>query len=104
MRRQDKFKEQLDRLQTLLKGAKDWINLSREHFLDALSASLEVMHEPGIMPMNPADVARDPETAKYRFPALDREEHDLTWAATLDSLRVPRDRDQKIQEWRRTAL
>jgi SNF2 family DNA or RNA helicase len=101
-RRQGKLKEQLDRLQTLLKGAKDWINLSQGHFLDALSASLEVMHEPGIKPINAADATSDPETAKYRFPALDRD-HDLTWASTLDSLRVPRDRDQKIQDWRRTA-
>jgi hypothetical protein len=38
------------------------------------------------------------------FPPLDRRaETDPSWAATLDTLRVPRRPDQKIAEWRRDA-
>ena len=43
--------------------------------------------------------------AKYTFPAIDqREGADPTWAAaTLDSLRKPRETGQRPWEWRRTA-
>lgn len=40
----------------------------------------------------------------WRFPPLDaRERTDPSWAATLDTLRAPRKRDQKLTEWRREA-
>ena len=40
----------------------------------------------------------------FEFPALDqREGADPTWADTLDTLRAPRDRDQKLWEWRRAS-
>jgi len=40
----------------------------------------------------------------WTFPALDRKERaDPTWASTLDTLRAPRKRDQKLADWRREA-
>jgi SNF2 family DNA or RNA helicase len=40
----------------------------------------------------------------YRFPAIDeRSGADPTWAETMDTLRVPRKRDQKLWDWRREA-
>ena len=46
----------------------------------------------------------DPGQATWTFPALDRRTGaDPTWAATLDTLRPPRRRDQKLADWRREA-
>jgi hypothetical protein len=41
---------------------------------------------------------------RFLFPALDRRDGgDATWADTLDALRAPRRRDQKLWEWRRES-
>src|SRR5690606_14005744 len=40
----------------------------------------------------------------WMFPALDRRvAADPSWAATLDTLRAPRKRDEKLADWRRSA-
>ncbi len=45
-----------------------------------------------------------PKLPRSLFPALDRREGaDPTWADTMDTLRVPRARDQKPWEWRRVS-
>ena len=75
-----------------------------EPFRDALSGALELL---GAEPL-----ARDSGgngggqgRATWTFPALDRRTGaDPTWAATLDTLRPPRRRDQKLADWRREAL
>jgi hypothetical protein len=40
----------------------------------------------------------------FKFPAIDqRSGADPTWAETMDTLRVPRKRDQKLWDWRHTS-
>ncbi len=57
--------------------------------------------------MRPRIAAADPlkpSGSQFVFPALDaRSGADPTWADTLDTLRVPRESDQKLWEWRREA-
>ena len=95
---------QVERLEGMLKLSKDWIGLDDRHFRDALSASLEVLGAGAIQPLDAAEAARDPATARWEIPALDeRMGGDPTWAATLDSLRAPRRKGQAPWEWRREA-
>ncbi len=58
----------------------------------ALSCALDLSGWPALAPAG---------DGRYVFPALD--EHDPTWTATLDSLRPPRPRDQRLWDWRRGA-
>ena len=70
-----------------------------EPFRNALSCSLELL---GAEPL--AETADEEGRRIWTFPPLDRRaETDPSWAATLDTLRVPRKRDQKLPEWRREA-
>ena len=102
--RQQELDAQLERLRGLLDSSKRHLGLEDRHFRDALCASLELL---GAEPLAPADAdaaVKDPATARWVFPALDqRAGADPTWAATLDTLRPPRRRDQKPWEWRREA-
>ena len=74
-----------------------------ESFRDALSCALELL---GAEPLA-RDGASDGGVAgqeTWTFPALERRTGaDPTWAATLDTLRPPRRRDQKLADWRREA-
>lgn len=102
--REPKLAGQIEVLQRLLATSQEWIGLDDHHFRDALSASLVLM---GAEPMKPVDlkeVAEDSSTARWFLPALDkREGADPTWATTLDTLRPPRKRNQKLWEWRGEA-
>ena len=68
-------------------------------FREALSCSLELLGAP------PLTERKDEEGRPvWTFPALDRRAAtDPSWAATLDTLRVPRKSDQKLVDWRRVA-
>lgn len=102
--RRAKLTGQVERLEGLLKASKDWIGLDDRHFRDALSASLEILGADAIEPLDAAAAAHDPATARWEIPALDeRMGADPTWAATLDSLRAPRQKGQAPWEWRREA-
>jgi superfamily II DNA or RNA helicase len=98
--RQVALREQIDRLRTQLEASKESIGFDKEHFRSALSCALEVM---GAQPLKSVD--RDtPGQSQYTFPALDqREGADPTWADTMDTLRAPRERDQKWWAWRRES-
>ncbi|MFI5457262.1 MAG: helicase, partial [Isosphaerales bacterium] len=101
--RQEDLEAQIHRLQGRLKASQDWIALSKDHFRDAISCGLELM---GAQPLDPAPIAPDArsKTPRFVFPALDqRRGADPTWAETMDSLRVPRRRDQKPWEWRSSS-
>jgi len=100
--REDALRAQIERCRTLLERSERWVDFDRTAFRHALSAALDLLHAP---PLKPDEVdAKSGQVTRWRFPALDaRERADASWAATLDTLRTPRKRDQKVTEWRREA-
>ncbi len=97
--RQEDLKAQIARCQTLLEGSRDWVRFEAEPFRDALSCSLELLGAEPLRQAEDQDGRRS-----YMFPRLDRRAvTDPSWAATLDTLRTPRRRDQKLADWRREA-
>ena len=97
-RRQD-LRKQIDRCRTLLDKSRNWVRFRPDAFRKALSCSL------GIQQAGPLRRERDESGREvWRFPELDgRVAADPSWAATLDTLRVPIKRDQKPLEWRKVA-
>ncbi len=97
--RQDALDEQIERCQTLLEQSRDWTGFRPEPFRDALSCSLELLGAP------PLTEGRDDQgNAVWTFPELgQRAATDPSWTSTLDSLRAPREIDQKLPDWRRAA-
>jgi len=97
--RQEELKAQIERCRELLEASREWTGFDPGAFRDALSCSLEIMGAESLTE------ATDEQGRKVlTFPPLDRlERTDPSWAATLDTLRVPRRRDQKLAEWRRQA-
>ena len=98
--RQQALRKQIDTLRNLLEDSQKSIGLDEEHFRSAISSSLELI---GAEPLK-AISSEEPGPPRCSFPSLDqREGADPTWADTMDTLRVPRDRDQKPWEWRRVS-
>jgi SNF2 family DNA or RNA helicase len=98
--RQLRLREQIDRLRDMLARSKEAVGLSEDHFRAAISGALEILGAP---PLKVLGREKGPE--RYVFPPVDqRPGADPSWADTMDSLRVPRARDQKFWEWRRTSL
>ena len=97
--RREQLLQQINRCQTLLATSRDWVGFEPEPFRDALSCSLELLGAPRLQE------GRDEHGGRvWTFPPLDRRaETDASWAATLDTLRVPRKTDQKLTDWRREA-
>ena len=97
--RQEELKKQISTCQSLLEKSRQWVGFQSGPFRDALSCSLELM---GTEPLRES---RDDEGRPvWTFPPLDRRANaDATWAATLDTLRVPRRTNQKLTDWRREA-
>ncbi|TWT80496.1 RNA polymerase-associated protein RapA [Planctomycetes bacterium CA13] len=97
--RQTELREQIDRLRTLLEKSRKSIGLSDEHFQSAISCSLALLGTETL------DETKDEDGATcFTFPAIDqRSGADPTWAETMDTLRIPRKRDQKLWEWRRSS-
>ena len=91
--RQNALHAQIDRLRNRLEDAKKWIGLDEAHFRAAISCALEMMGAESLKPVDGQN--------RFAFPALDqRDGADATWADTIDTLRMPRRRDQKLWEWR----
>lgn len=96
--RQSALREQIDRLRTLLENSRKSIGLDDEHFRSAISCSLQLLGSEQL------ESTTDDGIDCFKFPAIDeRSGADPTWAETMDTLRVPRKRDQKLWEWRRTS-
>lgn len=103
-KRHDDLNRELDRLRAMLEESRAWIGLDDRHFRDALSASLEILGAEELQPLDTAEVARDPATARWAIPRLhERVGADPSWADTLDFLRRPRKKGEKEAEWRRDA-
>ena len=97
--RQDALAEQIERCQTLLDRSRRWTGFGPEPFRDALSCALGLLGARGLTERR--NERRQP---VWEFPVLDqRGATDPSWTATLDSLRKPRDIDQKVADWRRDA-
>ena len=102
--RQQDLSRQMSQLQEMLKTSRDWLGLNDHHFRNAISASLEILGATPLAPVDINEACNDPATAHWTIPALDqRTGADPTWANTLDTLRIPRQKGQKPWEWRREA-
>ncbi|GAP96586.1 helicase domain protein [Leptolyngbya sp. NIES-2104] len=103
LRRQE-LEQQNALLQGMLSESQKWLGLDDRHFRDAISASLEILGANSLQPIDLNAAAHEPATAKWNIPALDqRFGADPSWATTLDTLRAPRKRSQKLWDWRREA-
>lgn len=97
--RQNALKEQIDRLRSQLESSRKSIGLSNSHFRSAISCSLELMGSDALQ-----TVVEGEDVLRFDFPALDqRSGADPTWADTMDTLRVPRKRDQTLWDWRHSS-
>ena len=97
--RRNELQQQIDRCQTLLKRSRKWVGYQPLPFRKALSSSLEMI---GAEPLTET-LNKDGQPV-WTFPFLDRRSGtDPSWASTLDTLRVPRNHNQTLAEWRREA-
>ena len=98
--RHEELRAQITRCQELLERSHRWVNFEKESFKQAINSALELMNAPKLQPV----VDEGGDVREWRFPALDAQVRtDASWAATLDTLRAPRKRDQKITDWRKEA-
>lgn len=97
--RQEDLKAQIERCQDLLEASRKWVGFEAGPFREALSCSLELLGAERL------GEGRDEQgNSVWTFPPLDRRaETDVSWAATLDTLRAPRQPNQKLADWRREA-
>jgi ERCC4-related helicase len=102
--RQDKLRQQQVELESMLRDSKLWLGLDDRHFRDTLSVSLELMGAESLKPLDAAAAIDDEERSQWLVPALDQQAGaDPTWATTLDTLRAPRQKTQKLWDWRKEA-
>lgn len=94
--RQEALLKQQERLQDLLEESQKSIGFHKDQFQAALSCALELV---GAEPLKNEATKNGP--PRLSFPALDQQHGN--WADTMDTLRVPRKRDQKPWEWRRSS-
>ena len=101
--RRNELSGELAQLQDILAKSKESLALSEDHFRSAISCSLELL---GSDPLKKVDGPNGDgsKVQRWKFPELDRRAGaDPTWVDTLDTLRPPRRKDQKIWEWRKEA-
>jgi len=104
--RQTHLREQIDRLRSLLEKSRKSIGLSDEHFQSAISCSLQLLGAGELKFENKDSLTTNNQslTTTFRFPAIDeRSGADPSWAETMDTLRVPRKKDEKLWDWRRQS-
>ncbi|MBI4783074.1 MAG: helicase [Oscillatoriophycideae cyanobacterium NC_groundwater_1537_Pr4_S-0.65um_50_18] len=103
LRRQE-LEQQNALLQGMLSESQKWLGLDDRHFRDAISASLEILGANSLQALDPKEAVHEPATAKWDLPRLDeRFGADPSWATTLDTLRAPRKRSQKLWDWRQES-
>jgi superfamily II DNA or RNA helicase len=97
--RQAELRQEIDRCRTLLERSRGWAGYEPAPFRATLDSSLALLGAPPLQ-RDADDNGRE----IWRLPKIDRLAiGDPSWAATLDTLRAPRPRDQKLAEWRREA-
>ncbi|MGH9467306.1 MAG: helicase-related protein, partial [Terriglobales bacterium] len=99
--RQNDLKRQTERLRDYVEGSRRATGFVRDGLGAAVSCGLRML---GGAPLAPTAAPEGVTEPAFEFPALDqRAGADPTWAATLDTLRPPRRKDQKLAEWRRDS-
>jgi len=98
--RQARLRSEVETLTNRIDDARRWIGFDEVQLRDALNCSLNFLQTEAL-----CEQATPPgEPARYVFPNLQaRHGGDPRWAATLDTLRPPRNREQSLYEWRREA-
>lgn len=97
--RHEDIQKQIDGCRTVLQRSRRHVQFDSAQFRKALSCSLELL---GTGPLQESQDANG--GGNWELPPLDRRSaSDSSWTTTLDSLRAPRKRDQKITDWRREA-
>jgi hypothetical protein len=98
--RQADLRRQIERLRDRIADSRRFIAFDEQQFRSALSCALGLL---GADPLA-SDGEGDGGPPRFKFPALDQAVGaDPTWADTMDTLRPPRARDEKVWEWRRDA-
>ena len=98
--RQDALREQIDRLRGMLSRSRQAVAFQENHFRAAISCGLRLAGAEALSGHN----GHDHGPPQYTFPAIDqRKGADPTWAANLDALRKPKERGERLWEWRRNA-
>jgi superfamily II DNA/RNA helicase len=88
------LEKQLDRLQTLMGKAKEWLNFDADRFRHVLDRALGLAGAPPL-----ASVEHMGRHAwRVTVPT-----NDAAWSDTADTLRRPKDRRTSREEWRRTS-
>jgi superfamily II DNA or RNA helicase len=90
--RQTELRRSIDALRTMMERSKEEVGLDEAHFHSAISCALELLHAPPLKPRVPGE---------FILPKLD--DTQSSWAETMDSLREPRQRGQRLFEWRSTS-
>ena len=97
--RHEDLLRQIEECQEVLQRSRSQVRFDAERFRMALSCSLELL---GADPLTEQQDSGNART--WSLPALDRRSTtDPSWTTTLDTLRSPRKRNQKISDWRREA-
>ncbi|MBL8214712.1 MAG: DEAD/DEAH box helicase [Bryobacterales bacterium] len=91
------LREQIERLRTMKDRSQQAAGFDEKHFRAALSCSLQLVGSGPVEAVSKAAVG----PPQYRVPRLD--DRGATWVSTMDTLRAPRQRDQKFWDWRRES-
>ncbi len=114
--RKEKLESQVGTLERYLERSRKWLNFSNGLFRGALNTSLQLTGQGrsqgdgnsplALRPRDPAQAAVDPDRAIWEFPTAEElPGGDAVWGDVLDALRPPRQRGQKLWQWRQeTAL
>lgn len=90
--RQDDLRRSIDTLRNLLADSKKAVGLEEDQFRATISTALEMLGAPAL---------KDLGNGRFAFPNIDATQ--TAWADTMDSLRTPKPRDQRLFEWRATS-
>ncbi len=114
--RDEQLRKQIDHLRTRLEESQKSVGLNEAHFRSTISCALELLGAEPLKAVEETDAKTGTGTGRpdrsqspfspprWAFPAIDqREGADPTWSDTMDTLRAPKEREQKFWEWRRTS-
>lgn len=92
---------EIEALEELLKRSAEWLHISPDLLRETVSAGLELTGQPPLRP----ETSWKPSGGGQRWclPEAESLARDGSWADTLDTLRRPRGRQEKIWAWRKEA-